>query len=88
MSSLPPFHLEQYFALYEFQARFLLCCSDAESMKMGDLLKLAECIDLWNNLRLGYTETRGSPELCYELLKRYRNCAIENILCLPGLQIF
>lgn len=59
------FKIERYFAEYEFRSRYLLSSSDCESLSMNELLKMADpqCLDLWNNLRLGYTETRGNPLL-------------------------
>ena len=59
---LPPeFRLERYFALHEFSARFLLCCSDAEALTMSDVLAMAneEELKLWNDLKLGYTDSQG-----------------------------
>ena len=60
---LPPeFRLERYFALHEFSARHLLCCSDAEALSMADLLAMAddEGLKLWNQLKLSYTESQGT----------------------------
>jgi aspartate/methionine/tyrosine aminotransferase len=59
------FKIERYFAEYEFRSRYLLSSSDCESLSMNGLLAMADrqCLDLWNNLRLGYTETRGNPLL-------------------------
>ncbi len=34
-----PFELEQYFAKYEFCTKYLLCCSDCESVSMAQLLQ-------------------------------------------------
>lgn len=54
------FKLEEYLAQYEFFAKYLLCCSDAESFAMSEIIGMAssEEKDLWQNLRLGYTEAR------------------------------
>ena len=59
------FKLEEYLAKYEFSAQYLLCCSDAESFAMSEIIDLAskQEKDLWNNLRLGYTEAPGLPML-------------------------
>jgi len=59
------FKIERYFAEYEFRSRYLLSSSDCESLAVNELLLMADrqCLDLWNNLRLGYTETRGHPLL-------------------------
>ena len=70
---LAQFDLEIFFAKYEFTAEYLLCSSDAETMKMKDLLNLAdeECTSLWNNLSCGYTESEGLPLLREEISKWY-----------------
>ena len=86
MAFIEPFSLELYFAKHEFSAKYLLCCSDAESISMKDLLSMAdeECLAQWENLKLGYTETRGSPILRSEILKTYPGLNLENILCFAG----
>ncbi len=57
----PLFKLEDYLARWEFKAPYLLCCSDAQTMPMRELLSLAdpEAKYLWDHLHLGYTETKG-----------------------------
>lgn len=61
---IPPFELERYFARYEFNAPFLLCCSDCETFSVGELLALEDgAADAFLNLRLGYTEAEGAPDL-------------------------
>ena len=37
---MPPFKLERYFAEYEFNVDYVLCCSDCESLAIRDLLAL------------------------------------------------
>jgi hypothetical protein len=37
---LASFKLERFFAVHEFTAPWLLCCSDCESMALGELLAL------------------------------------------------
>ena len=62
---LPPeFRLERYFAIHEFTARYLLCCSDAEALSMSQVLSMAneEELKMWNELTLGYTESQGEDE--------------------------
>lgn len=67
--AVKPFLLEQYFAKYEFCTKYLLCCSDCETISMADLLKMANesSMKLWNNLNLSYTFAKGLPELCDEI---------------------
>ena len=69
---LPPdFKIERYFARYEFNTPYLLCCSDAEALSMADLVAMAddESASLWTNLKLGYTESSGHPMLKLEVAK-------------------
>lgn len=81
------FKLEEYLAKYEFSAKYLLCCSDAESFAMSEIISMADEQerDLWNNLRLGYTEALGLPALratvAHEL---YNGLEVENILMFAG----
>ncbi len=87
--SLPEFTLETYFAKYEFNAKYLLCCSDAETYSMKDILALAspedrECFD---NLPLCYTESTGLPTLKDEIVNQFYSDSLiqaDNILCLAG----
>ncbi len=85
--TLPAFKLEQYLAQYEFSAPYLLCCSDAESWSMQEILDLASAEEsmLWNNLRLGYTETHGMPLLRKTIAQTlYPGLSQDNILCFAG----
>ncbi len=64
-----PFALERFFARHEFSARYLLSTSDCQGLAMADLVAGAD-EDLrarWENLRLGYTESQGLPELRAEI---------------------
>lgn len=63
--SINVFKLEEYLSKYEFSADYLLCCSDAESFEMSEILALASPAEreLWEQLRLNYTESRGLPLL-------------------------
>lgn len=59
---LPPeFRLERYFSQHEFTAKHLLCCSDAESLSMKEVLDMADEKEkeMWSSLTLGYTESQG-----------------------------
>lgn len=87
LRDLDEFGLEIYFAKYEFTAKYLLCCSDMETISMKELLLSAdeECKLLWDELRLGYTETKGLPILRKEIAKQhYNRLTSENILCFSG----
>ena len=76
------FKLERYFAEYEFSARFLLSTSDCESLSLQELLNLAdkETRRLWEDLRLGYTESQGHPLLREEISHLYQRIPPEHIL--------
>lgn len=64
MAFFKPFALERFFAKHEFSAPYLLCSSDCESFPVRELLAMEpDAIDRLLDLRLGYTETRGSPSL-------------------------
>jgi aspartate/methionine/tyrosine aminotransferase len=78
------FKLERYFADYEFKARHLLSSSDCESIKVTELLQMAdnECLKLWHNLKLGYTETKGHPLLRKEISNLYKEINSEDIIVL------
>ncbi|MGH9317780.1 MAG: aminotransferase class I/II-fold pyridoxal phosphate-dependent enzyme [Thermoanaerobaculia bacterium] len=83
---LPDFKLERYFARWEFRADFLLCASDIEGWRLDELLSLAdeECRALWANLRLGYTESPGHPQLRQEIAGLYETVSADNVLCFAG----
>jgi len=76
------FKLERYFARYEFNVKYLLCPSDCESLSMQELLQMADeqCLKLWHNLSLGYTESPGHPLLREEAAGLYRELAAGDIL--------
>jgi aspartate/methionine/tyrosine aminotransferase len=81
------FKLEEYLAKYEFSAPYLLCCSDAETWKISDVIKMASADDLkmWNDLKLSYTEDQGLPELREAIAKQdFPNLGKNHILCFSG----
>lgn len=60
----PSFDLERYLDRYEFKAPYLLCCSDCESLSIGNLLAREPGSEKrFLELNLGYTESPGDPEL-------------------------
>lgn len=81
---IAPFALERYFAEHEFSAKYLLSSSDCESLQMSDLLALAdvETRRLWEDLRLGYTESLGHPLLREEIADIYSGIAADEVLVL------
>lgn len=83
---IPPFKLEEFWKKYEFTAPYLLCCSDAESWKLSEILELAdpETRMLWESLNLGYTESPGLPLLRKEIAKLYSHIDSEQVLTFAG----
>ncbi len=75
------FKLERYFAIYEFSAKYLLSPSDCESLTMKELIDNAdeESLELWYNLKLSYTESRGHPALREEIAKLYHEIEAGNV---------
>ncbi len=80
--SIQPFLLERYFAKYEFKTRYLLSSSDCESLSMAELLQMAtpSTLDLWKDLKLGYTESQGHPLLRAEVSGMYGRISPEQVL--------
>lgn len=76
------FAIERYFAKYEFTAKYLLSSSDCDGFSMDYVLNLAssEEKNAWNNLKLGYTETRGSEALRTVISSQYDQIGLENIV--------
>jgi aspartate/methionine/tyrosine aminotransferase len=83
---LPDFRLETHFAVWEFKARHHLTASDAESVTLGELLSFGTDKDRddFMSMRLGYTETRGAPELRQEIANTYDVREAGDILCFAG----
>jgi aspartate/methionine/tyrosine aminotransferase len=77
-----PFKLERYFAQYEFKLKYLLSPSDCESLSMDELLQMASPgnLDLWQGLRLSYTESQGHPLLRAEVARLYQQIPPGNVL--------
>ncbi|TAJ43802.1 aminotransferase class I/II-fold pyridoxal phosphate-dependent enzyme [Methanofollis fontis] len=82
---LPPFRLERYLAEYEFRAPHLLCTSDCQSISVGDLLAHEEGAgERFMNHGLGYTESRGAPDLREEIAGLYDAVPTSGILVSAG----
>jgi aspartate/methionine/tyrosine aminotransferase len=80
------FALERYFARWEFAVEHLLCASDVEGYPMAALLDLADdqALALWNNLRLGYSESTGHPLLRAEIASLYDGIGPDEVLVFAG----
>ena len=79
---LKDFAIERYFAKYEFSAKYMLSSSDCDGFSMAEVLNLASEAEKkdWLNLKLGYTETRGSTPLRKAIQKHYQNIELDEIL--------
>ncbi len=86
MGLLPDFRLETHFSRWEFKARYHMTASDAETMRMHDLLALADDAgrETWEKLTLGYTETWGKPVLRETIAATYQGLTSDDILCFAG----
>lgn len=86
MSALPDFRLETHFAKWEFSARHHMTASDAEAMRLDELLAMASDADRdgFERMWLGYTETWGAPDLRAEIALTYAARAAGDILCFAG----
>jgi aspartate/methionine/tyrosine aminotransferase len=76
------FRLERYFGEWEFSASILLGSSDPESMRIGDLLALADEDGRrrWEELWLGYTESAGLPALREAIAGQFAGCDAGDVL--------
>lgn len=84
---LEPFKLERYFAQYEFNAKYMLSSSDAESIHLSELLDLEPAVrDSLGTTWLGYSESNGIPELRREIAKTYSTISENQVLLHTGAQ--
>ncbi len=61
---ITPFRIEEYMGKHEFSARYLLSCSDAESVTIEEILSLEPgAHDSFLKHWCGYTESPGAPWL-------------------------
>jgi aspartate/methionine/tyrosine aminotransferase len=76
------FRLERYFARWEFSAKILLGSSDPESMRLPELLEMADADARrrWDELWLGYTESAGLPALREAIAGQFGGCEAGDVL--------
>ncbi|KAF1709087.1 aminotransferase class I/II-fold pyridoxal phosphate-dependent enzyme [Pseudoxanthomonas sacheonensis] len=86
MPMLPDFKLETYFSRWEFNARYHLTASDAQSLTLRELLDMGDAADVeaFDKLWLGYTQTFGAPELRDAIAATYDRQGAQNVLCFAG----
>jgi aspartate/methionine/tyrosine aminotransferase len=83
--TLPPFRLERFFARHEFAVEHVLCGSDCESWSVAELLELEPGAgEALGALRLGYTESPGSPALRREIAGLYETIDPDDVLVFSG----
>ncbi|HWQ65261.1 MAG TPA: aminotransferase class I/II-fold pyridoxal phosphate-dependent enzyme [Methanospirillum sp.] len=79
------FALERYLAQHEFSAPHLLCTSDCETLSINELLSLEEGSHAgFNDLRLGYTESAGSPLLRDAIADWYESVSSQEVVVTSG----
>lgn len=80
--NLKDFAVERYFSKYEFNAKYMLSSSDCDGYSLNYVLDLASDVERnrWDNLHLGYTETKGSEPLRMSIMQHYRTIQLDEIL--------
>lgn len=88
MPQLPDFRLEAFFTRWEFTAKYHLTASDAQTLGLQELLGFAddEMRARWNDLRLSYTPTFGTPALREAIAATYERVTPDEIICFAGAQ--
>src|SRR5581483_524167 len=77
---------ETYLSKWEFAARYHMTASDMESMTVAELLAMASPEDrkVFDDMRLGYIETFGTPALRAAVAATYRGIAPEDVIAFAG----
>ena len=86
IANIREFALERFFAKHEFAVRHVLGASDVEGMHMSEVLALSddETRQLWDKLKLNYTESTGHPLLRAELASMYPGLGSDDVLTFAG----
>lgn len=76
------FKLERYLAKYEFSVEYSLSSSDCENLTIPELLGYADTdgLEMWSDLKLGYTESKGHPALREEIAGLYQKIGPDDLL--------
>ena len=84
--NIPAFKLEEFWKKHEFKVPYLLCCSDAETWGLEELISLSDSNSkkLWESLTLGYTEPPGHPILRKEIATLYSSLTSDDIFTFAG----
>ena len=82
---IAPFEIEQYFDKYEFTTPYLLCASDCETMRVSELMQMADVSwEDFGQLSLGYTEAQGSPDLRTAVAQTYKSVQPDQVVILTA----
>lgn len=82
---IEPFLIERWYERYEFTTELMLSSSDCESWTVGDLLALEpDALERLASMRLGYTETAGSPELRAAVASQTSSCGADDVTILAA----
>jgi aspartate/methionine/tyrosine aminotransferase len=80
-----PFAIERFYERWEFRAELMLSSSDCESGGVAELLALEpDARERLLDLRLGYTEVAGSPELLAAVAGLYDGIEPRDVLTLAA----
>lgn len=84
---IEPFELERYYERWEFRAELMLSSSDCETRTVAELLALEpQAGEQLLDMRLGYTEVPGSPELRSAIAARHETIEPDDVLALAAAQ--
>ncbi len=82
---IKPFQLEEYYAKYEFNTKYMLSSSDCESFTVSELLDFAPNYrDEFEKLSLAYTEAPGGIKLREEIKKLFTSINTNEIIVHAG----
>lgn len=83
-----PLLLERFYARWEFAVRHNLSASDPEPLALRELLDLADtaATAAWEDLRLGYVEPDGNPELRAAIAEQYEDARDSDVTVTVGAQ--
>jgi aspartate/methionine/tyrosine aminotransferase len=82
---LTPFRIERWYERYEFTTELMLSSSDCESVSVSELLALEPAArERLDELRLGYTEVPGSPELRGAIASLYERTTADDVIALAA----
>lgn len=79
---LKEFQLERLFAKHRTRVKHVLSASSCESVSMREIIDMAdkECLAMWENLSLGYTDPRGCAQLRESVAGRFTSITQDDIL--------